>query len=319
MRAKHYRGDNLISTITLNPSIDKTYVVNNFHKNGVFRVNEMVVSAGGKGLNVSRVITQLGEKVIATGLLGGKSGEFIEEEIINLGIINEFVKIQGETRSCIAITSQDLSQTEILEPGPIVKDEELISFYNKYDELLDRSDIICASGSLPQNVPIEIYSDLIIKAKKKNKKFILDASGKPLKQGLLAKPYLIKPNRDELNELAGKTLHSEEDFIKYGQLLSKEGIEVVVISLGGDGALAFNNNNIYKISIPKIEIKSTVGSGDSMIAGFAVGINRGYSFEDTLKLAAACGTANALEKITGTVNIENVKRIKDEIKINIIN
>lgn len=309
----------MIATITLNPSVDKSYMIDNFQKNGVFRAKEVVQTAGGKGLNVAKVVKLLGEPVVTSGFIGGKNGNIIEEKLSKLEIVNEFVKIKGETRNCIAILSKDCSQTEILEYGPTVTEEEIEKFLMRYDEILEKSTIICASGSIAQNVPIDIYKKLVLRAKMNNVKFLLDTSGKALEEGIKACPYLIKPNKDEIMAYTDTKVYSEENIIEAGKKLIQSGIEVVVISLGEKGAIVFHRRKIYKILLPKLEVVNPVGSGDSMIAGFAVALERGYSFEKMIKFASATGTANALEKNTGKVSKEIVEELLNRIKIEEIN
>lgn len=305
----------MILTITLNPSIDKRYSIEDFEKDRIFRVEDYEYTVGGKGLNVTKVINSFDEKVKATGLLGGSGGKFIENGLNEMNIEHDFIPINGETRSCLAILSKDGSQTEILEKGPSISIDELNNFNNLYDKLLNEADVICASGSLPSGLPKDIYRDMIVLGKKKGKKFILDTSGEALKYGIEAGPYLVKPNKEELEALSGLSIHDESDIIKASEYLLNKGIKVIVVSLGKDGAMVFKEDKIYKIRIPKVKTVNPVGSGDSMIAGFALGFSRGYDFEKMLKLGAACGTANAMESQTGKVDMENVERLMKEIEV----
>lgn len=290
-------------------------MVEDFEKDGVYRAKEIEETAGGKGLNVARVVKCLGETVITSGFIGGKNGEIIEEKLDELQISNMFVKIKGQTRNCIAILSNDSSQTEILEAGPRISEEEKERFLMKYEEILKRSNIVCASGSIPENVSKDIYKELIYRGKKHNVKFLLDTSGEGLKKGIEALPYLIKPNKDELIELTGKDIKTDEDIILCGKELIKKGIEIVVMSLGEQGSIIFHKSNIYKVKLPNIKVINPVGSGDSMIAGFAVALERGYDIEKMIKFASASGTANAMEKETGKVSEKVVKELINKIQI----
>lgn len=305
----------MILTITLNPSIDRRYNINGFEKGKVFRAEDYQYTIGGKGLNVTKVIKSLSESVIATGFIGGNSGNFISSGLTNMGIEHNFININGETRSCLGIISDDGSQTEILERGPFISKNENIEFYNLYEILLDKADIVCASGSLPCGLALETYRDMIKIAKKKGKKFILDTSGEALRLGIEAAPTLIKPNKEELESLTGISIESSNQLIKAGKDLLDKGIEIVAISLGQDGSMVFHKNNIYKITVPKVKVLNPIGSGDSMIAGFAVSMNRGYDFETMLKIGAACGTANAMENETGKVDQGNMYRVMEDIVI----
>lgn len=305
----------MITVINLNASIDKRYELTELEKGKVMRAKEVENTAGGKGIHVANVATILGEDVVATGFLGGKTGEFIEDKLKEMSIKSDFVKIKGETRECLAFITDDLVQTEVLEPGPEVSNEEVDLFLQKYDELLSKSSIISASGSVPRNVPKDIYCELIRRARNLNKKFLLDTSGELLLNGIEAKPFFIKPNTDELEAISGKPVSEEKEIIEEISNLNKKGIECVVVSRGRDGSIAGYMGDIYKVQVPRVTAVNPVGSGDSFVAGFAAGLHRGYSIEDTLALAAACGTANAVNPETGAVENSVVKDLLKKITI----
>ena len=305
----------MILTITLNPSIDRRYNVKDFKRGKIFRTEDYEYTIGGKGINVSKVIKSFGEEIMATGFLGGNSGKCILDGLDEMNIERNFIKISGETRSCLAIISNDGSQTEILETGPLISENEKNKFLELYEKLLDKVDIICASGSLPKGLDSSIYSELIKIAKKKNKKFLLDTSGEALKLGIEASPFLIKPNKEELENLLGYSMDSEEKLINAGRFLLNKGIEIVVISLGEKGALLFNGNYIYRANLPSIKAINPVGSGDAMIGGMAVGLSKNYDYENIIRLGTACGTANAMESETGKVDQNNLKKIIEKINI----
>ena len=302
-------------TITLNPSVDIRYNIDNFKTGGVFRTSDFEYTPGGKGLNVTKVITALNERVLATGFLGGNSGQFIKSKLVELNINHKFLPIRDNTRQCIAILSTDGSQTEILEPGPLINEKARNEFFSLYETLLKDVEVVCASGSLPKGLAADTYKILIEKANKLGKKFILDTSGEALVKGIEAKPYLIKPNKSELESLIGKKITSEEDVIASVVPLLNKGIEFIVVSLGGNGSLVFNDQFMYRITLPQVEVKNPVGSGDSMIAGFAVALKRDYDTIKMLRLATACGTANAMEKETGKIALSNINYLSDLINI----
>ena len=304
----------MILVINLNASIDKKYEIENIEKGKVMRARNVENTPGGKGLHVANVATILKEDCIATGLLGGKSGEFIEDKLKDYGIKQDFVKISGETRSCLAIISDDLVQTEILEPGPEVSEAELHSFLDKYIDLIKDSNVIVASGSIPRNVPTNCYRNLIEMANAQGKIFLLDTSGDALKEGIKGRPYFIKPNKDEIEALTGRKISSTQETIEEIKRFQDQGIELVVISLGAEGSIAGYKGKFYKVSVPNVKAVNPVGSGDSYVAGIAVGIERGYSIEDTLKLASACGTANAMEKETGFVKKSVVEELMKKVQ-----
>lgn len=306
----------MILVVNLNASVDKRYKISEVTKGSVMRASHVDNTPGGKGIHVANVVTILKEDCIATGFLGGKTGEFIEEKLNEYNIRQDFVKIQGDTRECIAIITDDLTQTEILEPGPEVKISEQDEFIKKYTELIKDSDIIVASGSLPRNIPKDFYGKLIKMANDLGKKFLLDTSGDLLKEGIKTKPFFIKPNKDEIEALTGRKIESVEDAISEIKEFHKQGIELVVISLGSDGSVAGYNNKFYKVNVPKVNAVNPVGSGDSYVGGIAVALQRGYNIEDMLKYASACGTANALEEETGFVNKNTVEDLFNQISIN---
>ena len=305
----------MILVVNLNASVDKRYEIENIEKGKVMRARSVENTPGGKGLHVANVATILGESCIATGLLGGKSGEFIEDKLKDYGIKKDFIKISGETRECLAFITDDLVQTEILEPGPEVTEKEQMKFLDKYIDLLKDTTVVVASGSVPKNVPSNFYRKLIEMANAQKKKFLLDTSGNLLKDGIEGKPYFIKPNRDEIEALTGRRINSVEDAIKEIKEFHNKGIRFVVISLGEEGSIAGYGGKFYKVTFEKVNAVNPVGSGDSYVAGIAVGIERGYSIEDTLKLASACGTANAMEKETGFVNKSVVEELMKKVKV----
>ncbi len=188
----------MILVINLNASVDKRYELNDIKKDTVMRARSVENTPGGKGLHVANVATILKEECITTGFLGGKSGEFIEERLKDYGIKQDFLKISGETRECLAFITDDLVQTEILEPGPEVSEEEQQKFLHKYIDLIKNASVVVASGSVPRNVPKNFYRKLIELANSQGKKFLLDTSGDLLKEGIEGKPYFIKPNRETL-------------------------------------------------------------------------------------------------------------------------
>ena len=268
----------MILTVTANASIDKRCVVDDFTDGEVNRIRECVYSAGGKGLNVSHAAHIAGEEVTATGFLGGHAGHFIEEELQKEGIISDFVWCRGESRSCLNIWNEaKKEQTEFLEPGFSItsdKEEELV---NKVRGLLPKVSVMTISGSVPKGSGSGLYKKLVSLGNGMGKKVILDTSGKLLSESLEAdeKPFLIKPNMDEIRMLTGKNVSSVEEIKEAADVLHAKGIPTVVISMGGDGAVMSAREGVFRAVVPKINAVKTVGGGDSMIGGFAVGFTAG--------------------------------------------
>lgn len=308
----------MILVVNLNASVDKRYEMKELNKGTIMRALKVENTPGGKGIHVANVVTILGEECVATGFLGGKTGEFIEEKLKEYKINQDFIKINGETRECIAIITEDLTQTEILEPGPKVSIEEQNKFLKKYKELIKDRDIVVASGSVPQNISKDFYGELINIANENRKKFLLDTSGELLREGIKSKPFFIKPNRDEIEGLTGRRIETDKDAVEEIKKFQESGIELVVISLGSKGSIAGYKGNFYKVNIPKVQAINPVGSGDSYVGGVAVGLQRGYGIEDLLKYASACGTANAMEEESGFVIKEIVEDLFEKITVSLI-
>ncbi|MGL6106989.1 1-phosphofructokinase [Romboutsia sp.] len=305
----------MITTITFNPSIDRMYKVNSINIGEVQRVLTSNLTAGGKGINVTKVCKILKEEPLAMGFLGGFNGAFIKEELIKLGIENKFTEIKQETRNCLNIIADDKVSTEFLEKGPIIENNDLEKFENDIKEVIKDTKILVASGSYCQNMPVDYYEKIGNLCRENNVKFILDTSGEYLKVALKSRPYLIKPNTDEIKQLLDIDVESREEVILAGKKLLEMGAQNVCISLGKDGMIYLNEDGVYEAKVPKIEAVNTVGSGDSTIAGFSVGISRGYEIEDLLKLSNACGISNALNIETGFVKLEEVEKYKDLVKV----
>ena len=292
----------MIVTVTANPSVDISYEMGNFQLENVNRCQSVRKSAGGKGLNVSRVIAQVDEQVCATGFVGGHNEIFIRNSLSAWNIKDKFISIKGETRNCIAILHEN-TQTEILEGGPTVTKEEKAQFLTRYNVMLKTNDIVVASGSVPANLGASFYQELIEIANKHNKKFILDTSGEALERSLVANPYLIKPNIDELSQLIGEKMISKVCVKKaLIKIVDKYNIPFIVVTLGAEGAIALVKDQLYSITPPKVKAINTVGSGDATIAGFAIGLKNMETTENILKLGCVLGTLNAMERQTGYVN-----------------
>ncbi|MGL5348184.1 MAG: 1-phosphofructokinase [Peptostreptococcaceae bacterium] len=305
----------MITILTFNPAIDKLYRVNNIDIGEVQRVIGVNSTPGGKGINVTKVCKILGEQPLAMGFLGGFNGEYIKDRLTKLGIKTKFTKTNQETRCCLNIIENDLTSTEFLEKGPVISANDLINFESDLEEILDETTILVASGSYCQNMPLDYYKKIGDICEKHSIKFILDTSGEALKVALESKPYLIKPNSDEIKQLLDINIDSKEEIIDAARELLNMGAKNVCISLGKDGMLFLNNENIYEVNIPTVDAINTVGSGDSTIAGFSVGILREYNIIDTLKLANACGISNALNVETGFIKLEEVEKYSKLVKV----
>lgn len=306
----------MILTVTMNPSIDKVYSIKDYKTGGVFRPDALTATAGGKGINVARVANILGEKVMATGLIGGRNGSFIEDEVKKLGVESLFVHINKESRNCIAVMDKkNGTSTEILEPGPRISDEECRSFIEMYLKGIEKSEMIIASGSLPLGIPDDFYKTLIEHGKNRGRKFILDTSGKYFMKAISAQPYMIKPNEEEIENVLGRRLKSLEDKVQTLYDFKNMGIELPCITMGKNGAVALLDDGVYHFYSPPIKTVNTVGSGDSFVAGCAVALSRHMSKFDATLMGMACGMANTQFFKTGMVSLELVEKYIKTIEV----
>ncbi|QWT17443.1 hexose kinase [Collinsella sp. zg1085] len=310
----------MILTVTMNPSIDTSYQLNHL---AVDDVNRVVAhkTAGGKGLNVSRVLRQLDAEVLATGLLGGHMGEFLADRMDDDGIQHSFTTIAGESRVCIAVL-HDGNQTEFLEAGPCISEGELDIFTAHFRELVARDDCDCVtlSGSLPKGVPADYYALLVHLAQAAEKPVLLDTSGAALTEALAApvKPTLIKPNLSEINALLTTSFTPDEVAELQAALASDArfaDIAWVVVTMGGAGAVAFIKDQAYRVQVPAIPAVNATGSGDSTVAGFAYAIAQGMACEDVLRWGMTCGKLNAMDPQTGHLVLERFDEVFSGIEV----
>lgn len=305
----------MILALNLNCSLDKIYTVDKLEYGGVVRAKTTNNTAGGKGLHIANICSLLGEDYVASGFLGGHTGEIIRDILEERGMKHDFVSIAGETRSCINIGTPDGKQTEVLEAGPEISAEEKEAFLAKYKELLAKADIVTGSGSLPKGVGQDFYGTLIRLAHDAGKKFLLDTSGETLKASLLYQPFMIKPNKDEIEAISGRRIEDAEEAAEEARKFQEQGIAMPIISLGKNGSVIGFEGNIYRAVPPAFQAINAVGSGDSFVAGIAIGFQRRYSIEDVIRLGSACGTANVLEAESGYVNPDKTKEIFAQVRV----
>ncbi|QAT41304.1 1-phosphofructokinase [Clostridium sp. JN-9] len=310
----------MITTVTLNPAVDKTIEIDNFQIGTVNRVSSVRLDAGGKGINVSKVIKSLGSSSRAVGILSGKSGSFIKEYLDSENIENHFIITKGDTRTNTKIVDKiNHTNTDINECGPLVSEEDLHKVNKEFCKGLNENSVVVFSGSIPKNVSRNIYMDWIKEAKKNGAKTILDADGELFKQGIKAGPYLIKPNIHELEEFFSQNISTKEEAVRLSRELFKYGIKIIVISLGAHGALFIKKDAAVSVSGIKVQVQSTVGAGDSMVAALAVAIDKNYDFEKSIKLSVACGTANVTTSGTQAADLETVLSFEKQVKYEYIN
>ncbi len=306
----------MITTVTMNAALDKAYFMEKAIENGtVMRVSRCHTTAGGKGLNVARAIAICGGQVQATGLVGGFNGQYLESLLDQDKIPHQFGHVSGETRSCINILDPGYGSTEYLEPGFTVSPEEEQEFMDRFPDIIRDSDVVTISGSLPRGINKDIYSKMITIAREMGKKVLLDSSGETLKNAIAAGPTLVKPNQDEIQQLAEARITSEEDLIRCGKKVHEMGVAYVVISQGKEGALLICEEGVFKGHSPKIKAVNSVGCGDSMLGAFAVAFEKGYTPGEALKYAIAVASGNAMSPDTGHFDYEQCERLLEMVSV----
>lgn len=298
----------MILTVTLNPAVDISYPLDTLVIDDVNRVTQVSKTAGGKGLNVSRVLHLMNQELLATGIVGGHIGNFIKQKLDEDHIQHAFFEIKQESRNAIAILHDGGQQTEILEAGPTISQADAQAYLAFYETLLPRVNTVTLSGSLPGGLSNDYYAKMVTMARDAGVNAILDTSGVSLAASLAApvKPTLIKPNETEIAQLIGHSVDVNHlAAVKHSlQEAVFEDVEWLVVSLGAAGAFAKHNNRFYRVTIPKIHVENPVGSGDATLAGLAMGIDANASDEIILKTGMTTGMLNTMEKQTGFVNPE---------------
>lgn len=280
----------MIYTVTLNPSIDYIIEVPTFNLGSLNRMTSDLKLPGGKGINVSRVLKQLGHHSTALGFLGGFTGEFIQEWLNSEEINTQFTPIKGDTRINVKLKSDQ--ETEINAVGPIIKNVEANDFLNVFEQLTSE-DIVILSGNQPTSLPNDFYQKIIIKIKSLGADFVMDTTGQTLLDSLAFHPLLVKPNHHELAEMFQVTFDSVEEMIPYGKKLIKMGASYALVSMAGDGALFFTKDEVYQSTVPKGIVKNSVGAGDSMVAGFVGTLLKENNPQLAFKTGVATGSATA--------------------------
>ena len=289
----------MIYTVTLNPAIDKTAVITSFTAGTVNRVERLREDAGGKGINVSKCLKTLGAESVAVLLLAGDAGRHLAGLLEQEGLQLLCGEAEGRTRTNLKIVAPDLGQnTDINEPGPKADEEILGALLEELCGKILPNDIVVLSGSLPVGASADTYRRWTEDLQNKGAKVFLDADGPAMAEGVKGKPYLVKPNETELSRLLGKPMETEEQILAGGKALLEMGVTRALISLGGNGAYLLEKGAVYRAKCPRVEVKSTVGAGDSVVAAMAYGLQENLPLEEALLLAMAMGAASVMQ--TGT-------------------
>lgn len=296
----------MIYTVTLNPSIDYIVKLDRLQSGITNRTVGEEYYFGGKGINVSCVLAELDLESTAFGFVAGFTGDAIEKGIRNDKIITDFIRLrQGISRINIKIKAGE--ETEINCQGPHIDDSELDRLLAKIDRITD-GDTIVIAGNIPNTMPDDVYERILDRLGDKKVRIVVDATKKLLLNSLVHKPFLIKPNRQELSEIFEVEINSEDDIEKYAKELQKMGAQNVLISLGGEGAMLIDEfGNKHKAGVLKERVINTVGSGDSMVAGFIAGYEKAHDYSYALKLGSVCGNATAF--LSGLATKEKIDEL----------
>lgn len=291
----------MIYTVTLNPSLDYIMHLDNMNINAVNRSLKEEVYPGGKGINVSIVLNNLRIQNKALGFVAGFTGKEIERVMTNLGSNCDFITLdQGLSR--INVKLEAGKETEVNGMGPKITPADLKELFAKLDEIQE-GDFLVLAGSIPNSIPDSIYQDIMKELAHKNINVVVDATKDLLKNVLKYKPFLIKPNHIELAEMFNVEINSDEEIVTYARKLQEMGAQNVLISMGGDGSILITNEGeVVKISVPKGTVVNTVGSGDSMVAGFIAGYLKSKDLKEALKFATATGSATAFSPWLATAD-----------------
>lgn len=282
----------MIYTVTLNPSIDYVVHVGRLVAGMTNRTDGEEYYFGGKGINVSHVLAELGLDSTALGFVAGFTGEAIERGTRESGIKTDFIHLKGGV-SRINVKIKSDEETEINGQGPHIDDEAFAAFMEKTEQILP-GDTLILSGSIPKTVPDDVYERILARIDGRGVRIVVDATKKLLANALRYRPFLIKPNRQEISELFGAEVKDEETTLFYAKKLQEMGAQNVLVSLGGDGAMLLDEfGAVHKEGVIRGKVVNTVGSGDSMVAGFVAGYVKTGDYGYALRLGSACGNATA--------------------------
>ena len=300
----------MIYTVTFNPSIDYIMFADDFELNGLNRATETFKFAGGKGINVSRVLQTLNVPSTALGFAGGFPGQFIDDTLKKAGIQTDFIEIDEDTRINVKLKTGD--ETEINAPGPNISQTQFENLLRQLKQT-SKKDIVVVAGSIPKSIPKDAYEQIAKIINQTGARLVVDAEKDLVESVLKYNPLFIKPNKHELEVMFDTAINSDEDVIHYAQEIMKQGASSVIVSLGGEGAVYVDHKHSLKASVPHGQVVNTVGSGDSTVAGMIAGLETGLTIENAFKQAVSAGTATAFNDDLASYNA--IEDIKEQVTI----
>jgi 1-phosphofructokinase len=305
-----------VVTVTLNPALDKTITIPRLQVGGLNRIQDIRFDAGGKGINVAKVLRSFGIPVTVTGIIAGTDGQKVIKDLEARAIRTDFMEIRGELRTNLKVVDQESRvTTEFNESGLEVTAADLQRFEAKLLALLEDARFLVLGGSLPQGAPDDIYQTYIEIAKRMGVKTILDADGAALRKGVQAVPYVIKPNLLELEQIAGRKLPTRREIVEAGRKLIQTGISYVIISLGSEGAVILDREKVYEVTPFAITPRSTVGAGDSMVAACIYSLLQQHTTEEMARWVTTAGTISASKWGTQVCTHEEVQQHVNRVQV----
>lgn len=308
----------MIYTITLNPALDRTLWIEKIRDDVSNRILEEHSFAGGKSIDVSKVLKNFGVDNTALGFVGGFAGRELEGRLLNEGIQTDFIRVSGETRTNIIIHEKETGrQLAFNARGPEIRPDELMQLVEQI-ETMPCPEVMAIGGSLPPGVSPAIYRKIITLVKKCQAKVVLDVDGEALRQGIKALPNVIKPNIHELSELVGRELNGLEEVTAAARDINGQGVEIVLVSMGAKGILLVANGHEYLATPPPVKVESTIGAGDSSVAGFIYGLVKGSDLKESLIYAVAAGTATTLSQGTALCKRDDFERLAHQVELEVM-
>jgi 1-phosphofructokinase family hexose kinase len=306
----------MILTVTMNPAVDEEYFLSEFHAGSWFRANKVVRSAGGKGINVSVILAQLGYESAAMGFLAGYNGEYIRDELRKHQITTNFVHVPGETRTNVFIVDQTGNlETGIAEPGPYVSEEALERFLINYKRMLGRANFVFIGGSLPPGVPQDIYRELVKLAKEGGNEVFVDAAGVTLAAALDAKPTFAKIDRRYVSRVSSTPFVSLDSIIDLFNEAHAQGVTCCLTSYRSYGEVFSLPGGVYLAEIEREGVVSMLGAGEALMAGFIVGKKEDMSEEECVRFAMACAYEDSSHAEHGVRNRKAVENFMNTVRV----
>jgi 6-phosphofructokinase 2 len=308
----------MIYTITLNPALDRTIWIDRIRDDVSNRILDECSYAGGKSIDVSKVLKNFGVDNIALGFVGGFAGRELEGRLLNEGIQSDFIRVAGETRTNIILHEKETGrQLAFNARGPEIRPSEIMQLIEQLEKL-PCPQLVTIGGSLPPGVSPEIYRKIIMMVGKCRARVVLDVDGQALSAGIKARPNVIKPNIHELSELVGRELSETDEVVAAAGEINRGGVEIVLVSMGARGILLVADKEEYVAVPPEVKVENTIGAGDSAVAGFVYGLINGKDFKESLIYAAAAGTATTMGQGTALCQKEDFLKLVPQVKLNVL-